>query len=170
MKSWGLILFSVIGLNSLIAQTDTLNRREVKPAVMKVETLKQEPKIVVRSDIRHIIFGNYQITNYAILSKHTPSKGELTEMVGTLVKVDSTTITGTAINPYTFNIYLVERLKRDDFIYRVFGREIKAPEPDLPDSFNVHKTDNENLYGIVEIDATKIAIPYNGVLLFLTRK
>lgn len=171
MKRIVILTVLMISCFSLKAQViDTTQRRVANPVILRHDAAKPMPVIVQRSSIQCSIFGNYEITNYAILSKHTPSNEELTQLKGSLVKVDTSTITGTAIDPFTFEIYLVERLRRDDFIYRVFGREIKAPEPDLPESFIVHKTDHENLYGIIEIDTNHIALPYQGVLLFLTRK
>lgn len=162
-----MVLIGSLNLNAQLL--DTTNVRVAKPLKSIGQPVTKADKIVVRSDIQHDIFGEYLIESYAVLSRKTPGTEELNALIGTLVKVQTTSITGTVIDPMTFNIYQVERLRRDDFIYRVFGREIKAPEPDLPESFNVHKTDNENCYGIVEISATEIALPYKGVLLFLKK-
>lgn len=169
MKFFAGIIITVVSLNLNAQIIDTTNNRVVKPVKTSIPAEKVE-RSPVRSDIRINIFGEYTIDSYAILSKKTPATEELNALIGTLVKVQAAAITGTVIDPMTFNIYEVEHQRRDDFIFRVFGREIKAPEPDLPESFNVHKTDNANCYGIVEINHNEIAIPYKGVLLFLKKK
>ena len=89
--------------------------------------------------------------------------------MGSIIKVNETAITGTEIDPFHFEIFDIEKMKSSDYIFREFGRSIRAPEPNLPVVIKVHKTDFEACYGIVEISDTKIAIPYNGVLLFLKR-
>jgi hypothetical protein len=167
-----LISFILIGLSlATSAQTiDTTNIRVVKPVKNIGQPVQKVEKIQYRTDVKIDIFGEYVVDSFAVLSRKTPSIEELNALLGTTLKVLSSSITGTNIDPMTYSIFQVERLQRDDFIYRVFGREIKAPEPNLPQSFNVHKTDNENCYGIVEIDHMHIALPYKGVLLFLTKK
>ncbi len=167
-----LIWTLLIGITmSAAAQTlDTNNVRIVKPTKQFAQPIQKVEKIEYRSDIKLDIFGAYVVDSFAVLSKKTPRIEELNALMGTRLQVLATSITGANIDPMTFSIFEVERLRRDDFIYRVFGREIKAPEPNLPQAFNVHKTDNKNCYGIVEIDASHIAIPYKGVLLFLTKK
>lgn len=165
----GFIVFTISA--SIHAQTlDTTNVRIVKPAKQIAQPIQKVEKLEYRTDIKIDVFGEYVVDSFAVLSRKTPSIEELNALLGTTLKVLSNSITGINIDPMTFSIYSVERLQRDDFIYRVFGREIKAPEPNLPQAFNVHKTDNENCYGIVEIDHAHIAIPYKGVLLFLTKK
>ncbi|MBK6524315.1 MAG: hypothetical protein IPG07_01470 [Crocinitomicaceae bacterium] len=167
-----LISILLIGF-SLTATTQTLDTntvRIVKPAKQLAQPIQKVEKLEYRADLKLEIFGEYVVDSFAVLSRKTPSIEELNALLGTTLKVLSSSITGTNIDPMTFSIYSVERLERDDFIYRVFGREIKAPEPNLPQAFNVHKTDNENCYGIAEIDTRHIAIPYKGVLLFLTKK
>jgi len=167
-----LISFILIGLSfTASAQTaDTTTIHAVKPVKNIGQPLHKVEKIQYRSDVKIDVFGEYVVDSFAVLSKKTPRIEELNALLGTTLKVLSTSITGTNIDPMTFSIFEVERLQRDDFIYRVFGSEIKAPEPNLPQAFNVHKTDHENCYGIVEIDQKHIAIPYKGVLLFLTKK
>lgn len=148
-------------------QADTIVIRKTSP-VKKVDAkVDQAPqKIDFISDIQ----GTYSISGYAVLSLNTLPKEELNALIGTDVMISNTSITGTAIDPFTFEIYQVEKIFRDDFIFRVFGREIKAPEPDMPSQFYVHKTDHENLYGIAETGEGELAMPYHGVLLYLVKK
>lgn len=116
------------------------------------------------------IFGSFEITKLSVLSKKTLPKKELSVLIGSLIKVSKTAITGSEIDPFNFEIYDVEKMNSSDYIFREFGRSIRAPEPNLPATIKVHKTDFEGCYGIVEISEDEIAIPYNGVLLFLKRK
>lgn len=155
----------------LNAQTpDSLNgKQQVTPVKYAGKPIQKAERIPSRIDTQLSFYGDYRVTGYAVLSTKTPSTEELNGLVGTVVKVQETSLTGTAIDPITFEIYQVELQRRDDYIYRVFGREIKGPEPNLPESFKVHKTDNTNCYGIVEIGNGEIAIPYKGVLLYLKR-
>src|SRR5688500_17696850 len=160
-------LFCSLGLN---AQTpDTVTVRPAGTGKFVGKPIQKAERIPATIDVAASLYGDYTITGYDVLSIKTPSNEELNTLIGTIVKFQETSLTGTGIDPLTFEIYQVERQRRDDFIFRVFGREIKAPEPDLPESFMVHKTDNEFCYGIVEIGNGQIAIPYKGVLLYLKR-
>ncbi|MBI3133047.1 MAG: hypothetical protein HYZ14_00085 [Bacteroidetes bacterium] len=167
MKTTAGIFAFFFGL-CLTAQTpDSISVRQVSPVKYANRPIQKVDRIAVPVDSQVGLYGDYTVTGYSILSTKTPGSEELNMLIGTIVKFQATSITGTAIDPLTFEIYQVERQRRDDYIYRVFGREIKAPEPNLPESFNVHKTDNENCYGIVEIGNGEIAVPYRGVLLYL---
>ncbi|MBK7128791.1 MAG: hypothetical protein IPM74_02270 [Crocinitomicaceae bacterium] len=167
MKTY-FMLATLFLFSSVIAQqADTVVVRKTSP-VKKVDVkVDQAPqKIDFISDIS----GTYTISGYAVLSLNTLPKEELNALIGTDVIISNTSITGSSIDPFTFEIYQIEKIFRDDYIFRVFGREIKAPEPDMPSQFYVHKTDNENLYGIAETGEGELAIPYHGVLLYLVKK
>lgn len=165
-----LLAFSFFSLVSLHAQTDTTQLGKTPTTKFVGKPVQKAERVPARLDGSSVtLYGDYTITGYSILSTKTPSNDELNTLIGTLVKFQETSITGTVIDPISFEIYQIERQRRDDYIFRVFGREIKAPEPDLPESFMVHKTDNENCYGIVVLDNGEIAFPYKGVLLYLKR-
>lgn len=117
----------------------------------------------------NIIFGSYEVTKYSALSTKTLPSNELKALIGSIIKVQETAITGTEIDPFHFEIFDIEEMNSSDYIFREFGRSIRAPEPNLPSIIKVHKTDFEGCYGIVEISENEITIPYNGVLLFLKR-
>lgn len=162
--------FVIIGATLGYSQSADTLKTTRSMAVKVVDIPLKRVDVMPDGAKRREIFGEYSITGYAILCLKTPSSEELNRLVGSLVKIQNTTITGSLIDPLTFSIYEIERLQRDDYIYRTFGREIKTPEPDLPANFAVHKTDNERCYGIVEIGDGRLAIPYKGVLLYLTRQ
>ena len=169
MKNLFLVAITLGALTAFGQQADTtqINRNNAVRVSNRL-TLKAETQHMDKA-IELGIFGEFSISSYAILSLKTPSNEELNALIGTLVKINETAITGTSIEPITFSIYEVERLMRDDYIYRVFGRELRAQDPDIPSSFKVHKTDNSLCYGIIETGDGRVAIPYKGVLLILTR-
>jgi len=171
MRSLFITSIFLVGISTTNAQSiDTVKTTRTATSRCNGQTILKAEKVPARIDTRVLIFGNYSISGYSVLSRKTPSSNELNSLIGTAVNIETESITGTLIDTLVFTIFEIERLRRDDFIYRVFGREIKAPEPDLPESFNVHKTNNSNCYGIVEIGDGRLAIPYKGVLLYLTRK
>jgi len=171
MKSLFITSIFFIGISVSNAQTiDTVKTTRAVTPRGNSQTIMRAEKVQTRIETRTLIFGNYSISGYSVLSRNTTSAEELNALIGSSVNIQTESITGTLIDSLVFTIFEIERLRRDDYIYRVFGREIKAPEPDLPESFNVHKTDNTNCYGIVEIGDGRLAIPYKGVLLYLTRK
>jgi hypothetical protein len=149
-------------------QDSTLRAKRIYPA--KVSSASTKPlRFTTATETRFSIYGEYKISGYTALTSKAPDEAELGLLVGSFVRVDSATITGDQIDPMTFTIFQVERLQKDDYLFRVFGKDINAVQTDLPASFNVHKTDNERCYGIVETGDGRIAIPYRGVLLYLVR-
>jgi hypothetical protein len=150
------------------AQDSTMRVKRIYPA--KVTSVSTKPsRFTTTPEMRFSIYGEYKISGYTAMTSKAPDEAELGLLVGSFVRVDSSTVTGNQIDPMTFTIFQVERLQRDDYIFRVFGKDILAVQTDLPASFNVHKTDNERCYGIVEAGDGRVAIPYKGVLLYLVR-
>lgn len=171
MKPFFFISIFLFGFSVANAQTvDTVKSSRRPLPVSNGQTIMKAERVPTKIETRTLIFGDYTISGYSVLSLKKPSSDELNAMIGTAVNIQTGSITGTLIDSLSFTIFEIERLRRDDYIYRVFGREIRAQEPDLPESFNVHKTDNTNCYGIIEIGDGRLAIPYKGVLLYLTRK
>lgn len=140
----------------------------------KVVELKVRPYHKVSTDVVHVrkltFIGNFVVTGYHILSTDIPRKFELERIVGSNIKVDAHSITGTQIDPRSFNLTQSKMLSRSAYIAETFGRQVKVKEPDLPDNVLVHHTDHENCKGFVEIDRDHLAVPYKGVLLFLKRQ
>lgn len=169
MKSLFLIALTLGSITGFCQQPDTLQNTRTSPVrVSNRMPMKAESQHLTKA-VQVGVYGEFTISSYAILSLKTPSPEELNALVGSLVKINASAITGTSIEPILFSIYEIEQLQRDDYIYRVFGREIRAQEPDIPSSFKVHKTDNNLCYGIIETGDGRVAIPYKGVLLILSR-
>jgi len=162
-----LLLFASLVLNA--QTTDTLTRSRITTQKYSGNIVQRTYKTAPVTDVKMIVFGDYSISDYVILSPKSPSEEELNSLKGTTVKVQNTSIAGSGIDPLTFEIYQVEVQKKDDFMYRVFGNDLKEKATNLPESFTVHKTDNENCYGIVDLGGGRIVIPYKGVLLYLIR-
>lgn len=114
--------------------------------------------------------GNFVVSDYHILSLKVPDHRTLEKINGSVVKVAPAAITGTELDPMTFNIIESQVMTRGEYVTFAFGRELKVREPNLPDQVLVHKTDHPNCKGFVEIDRNHIAVPYKGVLLFLERQ
>ena len=115
------------------------------------------------------MWGEYIITSHSILSTQTAEKTTLNALKGSRVTLSETNFEGPHIQSFSFEIQEIEQMSSSDFIYRAFGRAIRAPEPNLPQAVSVHKTFQEKCYGIIQISNNKVAIPYQGVLLFLER-
>lgn len=148
--------------------------------IKKVDTVNKiaRPAKILQKDVvparlllkEETIFGDFKIDKYSILSRKTPSNKELNTLIGSLVRIQRTDLTGDEIEPSTFNITEVTYMSSSEYIYKVFGREIREQEPDLPETVKVHKTDHLGCYGIIEVGDGRVAIPYKGVLLFLSKK
>ena len=116
------------------------------------------------------IFGDYSVNKYVQMLKAMPNKIDLNLIMGSLVRIQSTSITGDEINPMSFNIYEMETMTAEDYLFRVFGEEHSEHIEDLPSTIRVHKTDHAECYGILDLGNDGVAIPYKCLLLFLSRK
>lgn len=155
------LAFAFTGFGQQHYQTVSHKQVDFKPAdrLEKIEPLE--------STTLRPIFGDYTIEKYYILSTDTPSKGDLGKLEGSTVRVSKSEFSGEAIESDSIDIYEMEKMTRGDYIYRNFGRGIRAPEPDIPNSLNVYKTGNLDCYGIALLQNGQIALPYKGVLLIL---
>lgn len=167
MMKW-IAIFIGIGMCSTVqAQNKRMEVEEFEGSIKQQRAMHQpKHKAASLADV----FGDFEIVRYRVLSKDHPNKKELESLIGSLVKVSAEHLTGSEIDPVTYDLFEIEQMARGDFIYRAFGRSIRAPEPDLPSTLKVHKTDNQNCYGIIDLDKDQVAVPYKGVLLFLKRK
>lgn len=160
-------LFVILAL--LLAGT-SFGQKRVPGKAIPVKIDKMPNRInPEESIVQTIIFGQYKISKYTKLAEKCPSSKDLSLLIGTLVKIQETALTGDEIDPLTFEIYEIEKMASADYIYREFGAALKSTTSDLPPQITVHKTSAEGCYGIVEINRNQLAIPYKGTLLFLER-
>jgi len=157
------LLFIGFGASSQVIKNRTKLAKPIEMKAVKITEVTSNKPLVD-------ISGQYEITKYSQISKKSIPSRELKLLVGSLVKVDDTAITGSEIDPFNFEIFEITKMNSSDFIFRQFDKILKSPETNLPESVTVHKTENDHCYGLIQINNNKIAIPYNGVLLFLTRK
>lgn len=158
-------------------KTDIHNPPVLKPVALKKRQVAVKKQIPIEKEISSTSklltlrpqFGDYKVAKYYILRSNVPSGQELNLIMGSLIKVQDKLISGEEIDPRTYSFTTNESMTRSDFITAVFGREIRAQEPDIPEQLVVHKTDNEACFGIIQIDAETIAFPYQGVLLILKK-
>lgn len=157
----------IVDQNQPILKPVTLEKRQV--AIKK--QIPVEKQVTTETKVMSLRpqFGDYKVDKYYILKRQVPSEQELNLISGSLIKVQNNLISGAEIDPRTFSFTSNQTMTRSDFITTVFGREIRAQEPDIPESLVIHKTDNEACYGIIQIDAKTIAFPYEGVLLILKK-
>jgi len=168
MKTIVTLITAVILGNSFAQDIKPFKNRN--PKFEQKTNVRVEKRAVKKVSEPEDIFGNYQIIEYTVYGTKTPSKKHLNQLMGTLVKVQKTSVTGNEIDPITYEMYEIEEMTNIDFIYRVFGRNIHEAETDLPPSLFVHKTSHDDCYGIVDMGNGEIAVPYKGVLLFLKVK
>ncbi len=144
---------------------------ELKPA--KKTLSKNKTVCPVKKTIQPVkkfsFLGDFKVTKYYVLKLKTPSQKELEQIVGSTVKITTSSLAGSELDLVSFSLTSSELMMRSDYVTEMFGRELRVKEPDLPVSFLVHRTNNELCGGIAEIDSKHIAIPYKGVLLFLER-
>ncbi len=176
MKNIITLSLIIIG-SSVIAQKEIREEHSevLKPVALEkrqVAIKKEAPfksKLITEKKIisTHPKFGDYSVEKYYILKSKVPSSRELELIQGSLVKVQENLVSGQEIDPRTLSFTENVHMTRTDFISTVFGREIRAKEPEIPQDFIVHKTSNEDCFGIIQVDAETIAMPYKGVLLIL---
>lgn len=164
LTSFALILSSSL----LFAQADTTRVQKVQTKnslIQKQQAIKMER--VQKYNTNLSVYGNYKVLKYYVLKTKTPSKETLEKIIGSTVIIENDQFSGSVIERDSIAIYETEQMTRSDYIYRVFGREIRAPEPDIPTNLNVYKTGNLECYGIVLMSDGNVALPYKGVLLIL---
>ena len=125
MKRILFISIFFIGYSFANAQTSDSIKTARRPLpISNGQTVMRAERVPVKIDERTLIFGDYTISGYSILSLKKPSADELNALIGTVVKIETNSISGSLIDSLSFTIFEIERLRRDDYIYRVFGREI----------------------------------------------
>jgi hypothetical protein len=129
------------------------------------KTVRRYPNKINKSTILDQLFGNYIISNYYSLVKKSAKKKEINTFLKTLINLNIESISGLSINDITFSIYEIEKMKKDDYFYRVFNESITIEIPDLPEILTVHKTNFPNFFGIIQLPNGHVAFPYKGGLI-----
>lgn len=173
-----IITFSLIIIGSTVIAQKKVNDQNppiLKPVVLENRQMaikkddSYKSKVITEKKVISMYpkFGDYTVEQYYILKSKVPSGRELELIQGSLIKVQENLVSGQEIDPRTLSFTENVHMTRTDFISTVFGREIRAKEPEIPQDFIVHKTNNKDCFGIIQIDAETIAMPYKGVLLIL---
>jgi hypothetical protein len=148
---------------------DTSSSKTLKATDARRAQISRYPVSVRETPVAEIssLLGDFKVSDYYVLSTETPSDNVVNSIVGSLVNIQSNLVSGSVIETDSIQIYESELLGRSDFIYRNFGREIRAQEPGIPESLIVFKTGNLRCYGIAQLPGGKVALPYRGLLLIL---
>lgn len=157
------VSFTILLFCSLQAFSQRVTPEKKSMSQKKIIQLDQK-KITVplKSDN---LFGHYNISKYYNLTKKSAKKKEVNLFLNSPIKVDENLISGLNINDLSFSIYEIEKMEKDDYLYRVFNKIISTEMAELPGTFSVHKTDLPNFFGIIQLLNGDIAFPYKGGLI-----
>lgn len=157
-------LFSIklaVGQDAKLVMRDSLSPQKIKVVRNKVIFTKEEAKMPI---------GDFVIDSYQVLTKQAPKKRDLEQLKGTLVRLKDTDITGDLIDPISIEDLGIERMTKEDYLFRAFGDQLLDNAEQLPSSIRVRKTGRPDCYGVVVISKFELALPYKGTLLFLKIK
>ncbi|MCB9223067.1 MAG: hypothetical protein H6582_02725 [Crocinitomicaceae bacterium] len=136
--------------------------------IAKDVVVQKEP--VLMSKDANLTYGDFEVSSFETISNKSLNKKDLQHLLGTLIRIRETDITGDLIDPLTIENIGTEKMNREDYIFRAFGSTTLDTESNLPEIVNVHKTGRSDCYGIVILSNSKVVMPYKGTLLFLDLK
>jgi hypothetical protein len=137
-------------------------------AVKKIDSYKVKPISSFKKG--QITYGDFIVASYEIITKKKIAKKELENLIGTMIRIKETDITGDQIDPMTIDNFGIEKMQKEDFILRSFGPKASLDCDKLSDYVEVYKTGRPDCYGLIILEDNKLALPYKGVLLFLDIK
>lgn len=150
---------------SLAQKTDSLKNK-----LQPVRKVGDKENISLREGRKYDVYGDFTVKSYQLIGTKTQNKKSYELMLGSLIKIKSTNLTGELIDPMTYETYETETMSKEDYLYRQFGAEAIHSAVDLPSHVQVYKIDAENCYGIINLGADGVAFAYKGALIFLERK
>ena len=142
-------------------------QHHTKPLLLKERKAKAPAEVAPALTPSKSIVGHYYVSKYSVLSISAPSPEVIDRLVGSEVFVSASRISGPEVKMDPFDIVSKKLMSSNDYIYEVFGRSIRAQEPNLPQEVKVLKTTGSDLFGIIDLPGDRIAIPYKGLLLIL---
>lgn len=165
MKNLAYIAFVLIASSSF-GQTKTIRVENEK---VKKESHDKKVEIGFLKETK-MLFGDFTVNSFETMSQKSLIKNDLEKLVGTLIRIKETDITGDAIDPMTIDNLGIEKMTREDYIFRVFGDNHECKECSLPPLLQVYKTGRTDCYGIVILSGNQLALPYKGTMLYLDLK
>ena len=165
MKTITYIVFILIasislGQDKTIRLKNEYEKKQVSDKKVEVSFLKESK----------MIYGDFTVESFETMSQKSLNKRDLEKLIGTLIRIKETDITGDEIDPITIENLGIERMTREDYIFRVFGDNHECKECSLPPVIQVYKTGRTDCYGIVILGSGKVAMPYKGSMLYLDLK
>ena len=94
--------------------------------------------------------------------------------VGSVIIIKDSLMMGNHMNPFYFSLQEVEKLEREEFLYRSFGKVPSLDVSRLPSAIHSRQTwathqDVGPTYGIGILPNNEIIIPYDGLLIYLKK-
>lgn len=149
----------------LFCSTYSIAQKKVSPVKKQIGQKKIKKNLISKS-IKPLknedLFKSYSILKFYPLVKKSAKKKAINSFLNSEIKVEEKSINGIRINDISFSIYEVEKMKKDDYLYRTFNQSITTQIAELPESFTVHKTNLKDFFGIVQLLNGNIAFPYKG--------
>lgn len=142
-------------------------KHHLKPLMVRERKAAAPAEIAAALSPSKSIVGHYYVAKYSVLGLATPSPAVIDQLVGSEVVVSGNRISGSEVQFDPFDIVSKKLMSSSDYIYEVFGRTIRAPEPNLPQEVKVLETVGSDLYGIIQLPDNRLAVPYRGLLLIL---
>ena len=138
----------------LFCSTYSIAQKKVVPVKKQIGP-KKINKHLVNKSIKHLknedLFKSYSIFKFYPLVKKSAKKKVIKSFVNSQIRVEKKSISGNNITEFSFTIYEVEKMKKDDYLYRTFNRLITTQFAELPESFTVHKTNLTDFFGIITL-------------------
>jgi hypothetical protein len=145
--------------NSAFSQKKVNHKKKI--AVKKVNKAHALP----------ILYANYVFVNYQPIVKSKLKKKHIAALNNCKFSVTETGINSSHkdLDALSFSVFELEKMKKDDYLFRCFKTIKEVILKDVPLLFTVHKTDNQNFFGIIQLLNGQIVFPYKGGLIYAKR-
>lgn len=143
----------------------------MRDRITKVDTTIRAKYVTFENvDSELTLFGDFKVAECVTVGTKSLNPIAQKLILGSLVRIQKNSITGDEIDPMTFQIYEVEKMTSEDYLFRTTGEIPDSTCTSFPQTVHVHKTDHSECYGIVQLNNGQVAIPYKGIILILQRR
>jgi hypothetical protein len=168
MKHLLLIALSFIFNSTIYSQKNLPVNKKNTPRKMQTYT----PQKIKQNNGLPNLYANYVFLRFQPIIKVQLKKKQITTLNNSVFAISKNGITSKnkVLNHIVFSIFEVEKMKKDDYLYRCFQTITQINLIDIPETFSVHKTNNQNIFGIIQLLNGQIIFPYKGGLIYAERK